>query len=203
MFSDKHTEGCLTGALPPDYIREKIVTGGAERRWRAVCVGQSPMERDALRKYLNDHLGGATAALQLLDHLADSAASTAEKGFFQGLHAEISEDLDILSGLIEKTGKPPSGLRQAGGWIAAKLGQLKLAADNPTAGTLDYFEALEVLSLGILGKRALWRALATIGHLPELQGLDIPRLEQRAVDQFDRVESRRLAAAREALTAGV
>lgn len=157
------------------------------------------MERHALHTYLNDHLGGATAALQLLEHLADSAETPADRTFFHDLQAEISEDSKILEGLIEKTGKRPSGLRQAGGWIAAKLGQLKLAADNPKAGTLDYFEALEVLSLGILGKRALWRALATVAQLPELQGLDLARLEQRAIDQYERVEGRRVAAAPHAL----
>lgn len=160
-----------------------------------------PMEHEGLRTYLNDHLGGATGALQLLEHLADSAESPADKQFFVNLHAEISEDRDILKGLIEKTGKQPSGLRQAGGWIAAKVGQLKLAVDNTAAGTLDHFEALEILSLGILGKRALWRALATVAHLPELHGLDLPRLEARALDQHDRVEARRLAAAPHALSA--
>jgi hypothetical protein len=159
------------------------------------------MAHDALRTYLNDHLGGATGALQLLEHLADSAESPGDKQFFGNLHAEISEDRDILMGLIERTGKQPSGLRQAGGWIAAKVGQLKLAVDTPAAGTLDHFEALEVLCLGILGKRALWRALRTVAHLPELQGLDLPQLEGRALDQHDRVEARRVAAAPHALTA--
>lgn len=158
------------------------------------------MGHDALRTYLNDHLAGATGALQLLEHMAGSAESPADKQFFVNLHAEVSEDRDILAGLIEKTGKQPSGLRQAGGWIAAKVGQLKLAVDTPAAGTLDYLEALEVLCVGILGKRALWRALRTVADLPELQGLDFPQLEARALDQHDRVEARRVAAAPHALT---
>ena len=158
------------------------------------------MGHEALRTYLNDHLAGATGALQLLEHLADSAESPADKQFFVNLHAEVSEDRDLLTGLIERTGKQPSGLRQAGGWIAAKVGQLKLAVDNPAAGTLDYLEALEVLCVGILGKRALWRALRTVADLPELQGLDFPQLEARALDQHDRVEARRVAAAPHALT---
>lgn len=159
------------------------------------------MEHEGLWTYLNDHLGGASGALQLLQHLADSAESPADKQFFLELHGEISEDNRILKGLIEKTGKQPSGLRQAGGWIAAKVGQLKLAVDNPVGGTLDHFQALEVLALGILGKRALWRALGTVAHLPELQGLDLPQLEARALGQHDRVEARRVAAAPHALTA--
>ena len=158
------------------------------------------MEYTALSTYLNDHLGGATAALQLLEHLADSAATSDERAFCRTLHAEISEDRAVLEKLIERTGSQPSGFRQVGGWVAAKLTELKLAADNPARGTLDRLQALEMLALGILGKRALWRALGQLRHLPEVQPLDLPRLEQRAQDQHDRVEERRVLAARRALS---
>ncbi len=160
------------------------------------------MEREGLHTYLNDHLGGATAALQLLEHLAGSADDPVDKQFFKSLHEEISLDRDVLTGLIAKTGREPSTLRQAGGWLAARFGQLKLALDNSKAGNLDYFEALEVLALGILGKRSLWRALSTVSQLPELQGLDLSELERRALEQHDRVEARRVATAPHALTAG-
>jgi hypothetical protein len=160
------------------------------------------MEREALHTYLNDHLGGAAAGLQVVEYLTGSAATPEEKQIFERLYAEISEDRDMLNGLIAKTGKEPSSVRQAGGWIAAKISQLKLAIDNPTAGSLAYFEALEVLALGILGKRSLWRALTTVSDLPELQGVDLQDLERRAADQYDRVEERRMAVARHALTAG-
>ena len=159
------------------------------------------MDNDALRTYLNDHLGGATAALQLLGHLADSAETSEEKSFFQTLHAEITEDRGVLEQIIERTGRHPSSLRQVGGWMAAKLTELKLALDNPERGTLDRLQALEMLALGILGKRALWRALAALPQAPEVQPLDLPRLERRAEDQHAGVEARRVLAAKRALTA--
>ena len=158
------------------------------------------MEYTALSTYLNDHLGGATAALQLLEHLADSAATPDERAFFRTLHAEVAEDQGVLERLIERTGGQPSGFRQVGGWIAAKLTELKLTADNPARGTLDRLQALEMLALGILGKRALWRALGQLQHFPGVQQLDLVRLEQRAQDQYERVEDRRVLAARRALS---
>ena len=48
--------------------------------------------------------------------------------------------------------------------------------------------ALETLSLGILGKRALWRVLRQI---PANLNLDFDGLIQRAEDQFERVERMR------------
>jgi hypothetical protein len=45
----------------------------------------------------------------------------------------------------------------------------------------------------------LWRALnATLGTSPLLRGADLEKLEERAIDQLERVEARRLEAAREA-----
>jgi hypothetical protein len=63
-------------------------------------------------------------------------------------------------------------------------------------------EALEGLALGITGKQLLWRALQSASDTtPQLRGLDYARLEQRAREQRDRVEEKRLAAAREAFKA--
>ena len=60
-------------------------------------------------------------------------------------------------------------------------------------------EALEGLALGITGTQLLWRALQSASDTtPQLRGLDYTHLEQRAREQRDRVEEKRLAAAREA-----
>jgi hypothetical protein len=61
-------------------------------------------------------------------------------------------------------------------------------------------EVLEMLTMGIRGKQALWRALrAVVGKYPVLRSLDFDQLERRAVEQHDRVEALRLEAARDAL----
>ena len=47
------------------------------------------------------------------------------------------------------------------GCLGERLTRLKLPLDDPSEGALYLFEALEVLSLGIEGKRGLWQALAS------------------------------------------
>ena len=92
-------------------------------------------------------------------------------------------------------------MRLAGGWIGEKVTRLKLLLDDPADSGLRRLESLEVLALGILGKRSLWRALAaSVEAVPELRDIDLARLEQRAEDQFARVETARLDAARRAFT---
>ncbi|HEV7366369.1 MAG TPA: hypothetical protein VGN76_11035 [Gemmatimonadales bacterium] len=158
------------------------------------------MSSKALGIYLNDHLAGSVAALELLDHLADLHPEPDRKQLFTGLYAEVLEDQKVLQRLLDQVGGEESPVRKAAAWLTEKLGQAKLRLDDLGDGQLRVFEALETLALGIQGKLALWRALAAVAdRVPQLQGVDYTRLEQRAVQQHQRVEVQRLQSARAAL----
>jgi hypothetical protein len=61
-------------------------------------------------------------------------------------------------------------------------------------------QALESIYAGIMGKRLLWRALhAARDSSPVLRSTDFSLLEQRAIEQAERIESKRLSLARRAL----
>lgn len=95
-------------------------------------------------------------------------------------------------------------MRKAAAWLTEKIGEAKLALDDGGNGQLQLVEALEALGLGIHGKLGLWRALsATLSDEPEIRRLDLARLEQRARNQFERVEAQRLLAARAAFGVSV
>ena len=155
---------------------------------------------EALIAYLNDHLGGSVAALELIDHQLKMERSRDANEFYTTLHRDIEQDQQVLVDVIRRAGGEPSQMRRIGGWLAEKLGRLKLALDEASSGSIEHFEALEVLVLGIHGKRALWRALETAA-LPALSAFRFDQLGQRADDQIQRVEHRRLDAARQALSA--
>jgi hypothetical protein len=77
--------------------------------------------------------------------------------------------------------------------------KLQLGTDE----SLGVFETLEVLSLGILGKRALWRALEAVAAADtRLQAIDFNTLINRAEAQYAAVEARRLEAARRVFVTG-
>ena len=159
------------------------------------------MASDYLGTYLNDHLAGSVVALELLEDL-EAKAEEGAKSFFSGLRTEITEDKRELESLMNRLRVRESAPRKAAAWITEKLAHLKLTLDDRTAGPLWLLEALEALSLGIEGKLALWRALAVVQTRPELEGLDLERLAERAVDQRCRVEVARLDAAKAAFAAG-
>jgi len=155
------------------------------------------MNGAALTTYLNDHVAGSVAAIDLLDHLLERAPTPEAKRLFTDLRAEVAQDQETLQAVVRRTGADESGWRKAGAWIGEKLARLKLKFDDSTDGILHELEAVEALSLGILGKLAMWRSLATVGDDVEwLRGIDLDRLQGRALDQHARAEERRLELAR-------
>jgi hypothetical protein len=156
------------------------------------------MNDDPLATYLHDHLAGASAALDLIEALRDQHAGEPLGEFAAALHSEVSADRALVESLAERVGSSSSGLKEIAAWVTEKATRLKLS--RKVAGELGTFEALEGLALGILGKRALWRALAVISPLdPRLGDMDFDVLVERAEAQHAQVETRRLAVARAAL----
>jgi hypothetical protein len=152
----------------------------------------------ALASYLNDHLAGSVAAIELLDHLIKKQTGRRAAKFLAELRDDVQADQKVLQNLIGKLDLEESGVRKAGAWIVEKIGQAKISFGGET-GDLGLLQALEGLALGITGKKLLWRALRMVeAELPALQDIDLSRLEQQAADQFERVEKERLHLAREA-----
>jgi hypothetical protein len=158
------------------------------------------MSSNSLSTYLNDHLAGSVAALELLELLAELQRGTDREQLFRSLRGEVEEDQKVLQQVLIKLGGKESRVRKAAAWLTEKIGEAKLKLDDPGNGELRVLEALETLGLGILGKQALWRALAaTADRLPQVQDLDFQRLQRRATQQHERVEAQRIQAARSAL----
>jgi hypothetical protein len=158
------------------------------------------MASDHVAIYLNDHLAGAVAALDLLARLEAAQAGTAAASALAELRAEIATDRQALSALMNRMNIDESRSRKAMAWLAERAAHLKLRLDDSTDGALGRLEALDALALGIEGKRALWQALAAAAESsPALRGVDYDRLTQRAEEQRRWVEEMRLEAARTAL----
>jgi hypothetical protein len=121
---------------------------------------------------------------------------TDREQLFLSLKEEIEQDQQIVKSLLRSVGGNESKLRKAAAWVTEKVGEAKLELDDAGDGQLRLLEGLEALGLGIQGKLGLWRALRAASTHEELDALDLPRLERRALDQFARVEEHRLQVAR-------
>lgn len=154
------------------------------------------MSNSHIAIYLNDHLAGSVAAIEILQHLESAHAATPEEHFYTDIREHVEQDQQDLETIMDRLGVAVSRTRKAGAWVASKFTEFKLGVDDPSGGALRDLEALEVLAMGIDGKRALWRALAASQHhFPELDTIDFERLIERAEEQGTRAEHARLQAA--------
>jgi hypothetical protein len=155
-----------------------------------------------LGTYLNNHLAGAMAALELMQHLEEQQADTSVSSFLAELRNEVTEEGQALEALLDRLQIDQSRTRKALAWLTEKGAQLKLQLDDAASGELHLFEGLEALVIGLEGKRALWEALAVVAEdEPALQGPDYTQLIQRSKAQHRRAEAVRRDAARAAFRA--
>lgn len=156
--------------------------------------------REQREVYLKDHYAGAVGALELIEHSIESHQGTPWAAFFTELQSEIKADHEQLHSLMTALGFDNSGVRNAGAWLAEKLGRAKLGFSGGETSDLRLLQTLESLFLGITGKQLLWRALQAVrDSSPVLQKTDFDLLERRAIAQLEKVEAKRILAARESL----
>jgi hypothetical protein len=145
--------------------------------------------------YLNDHLAGSTAALELARRARSANRGTRFEAAFARLAEEIEEDRDALLDVMRRLGVPRDPVKEAAGWLAEKAGRLKLNGRLTGYSPLSRVVELEILALGVEGKRALWRALRELAAGDaRLAGVDLATLLKRAERQRRTVEQQRLRA---------
>ena len=153
---------------------------------------------DNLTAYLNDHLAGSVAAIELLDDLIKASNDESLKIFLADLKRDIEADQKVLQQVIERAGESEGTMRKAAAWVSEKAARMKFKIGGDDFGGLGLVQALEMLALGIRGKESLWRTLMDCGT--STPDIDLAKLEQRAREQQDRVETRRIAAAKAAFS---
>jgi hypothetical protein len=152
--------------------------------------------------YLNDHLAGSIGALEMLDDLIETYQGKPLGQFLRTLRDDIEADQRELKRIMEQLGIDESGTRKAGAWVAEKVLRTKLRVGDSGEPNLALLQSLESLSLGITGKRSLWRTLdVVLGSGASSRAFDFAGLEKRAADQFGRVEAHAREIARQIFTA--
>ena len=157
-------------------------------------------ESEVLDSYLNDHLAGSAAAVELVERIRDANPGTELAEHLAGLGQEIEADRVVLGQVMERLGVARSAPKQVAGKVLETLSRLRLNERVTGSAAVTRLMELETLSLGIEGKLALWRALGAVAdRRPELAEFDFAALATGAVGQRAGVERFRLEAATTAL----
>jgi hypothetical protein len=155
------------------------------------------MATDALASYLNDHLAGSAAALELLEKMRAANEGNEVGKTVAELHEAVKQDRAALETIMQTLDVGVSSLRLAGGRVVEKVSRVKFDEWATRDRDLSLLLETEALALGIEGKMAGWCALK---ELPggRLNDVDLDGLIGRARQQRATVEELRLDAARAA-----
>jgi hypothetical protein len=154
---------------------------------------------ELLAIYLNDHLAGATLGVELARRLRGSNRDDPEFGpALAEVCAEIETDRETLEAVMGKLGVGRSRLKPLAAVLGERLGRLKLNGQLRGYSPLSRLDELELLQIGVAGKRRLWRALEHT-HAGDLSSFELGALAERATEQLRRLEKLHLKAATLAL----
>jgi hypothetical protein len=154
---------------------------------------------ELLAIYLNDHLAGATAGVELARRLRASNDDDPEFGpALVEICAEVEADRETLKAVMDRLGVGQSKLKPAAAVLGERLGRLKPNGRLWGYSPLSRLDELELLQVGVVGKRRLWKALEHT-HADDLSGFELGALTERATSQLRRLEALHLKAASLAL----
>ena len=132
------------------------------------------IDEDRIGIYLNDHLAGAAAGLELARRTARS--NSRDRAVLTDIANEIAADREELLAVMARLGVPVSRYKQVATWTLEKLGRLKfngrLFSRSPISDVLE----VEALRLGVEGKAAGWLLLRRLAEQDDR--LDPARLDR-------------------------
>lgn len=189
-FEDSWTE--LTASVDREMRAATTDESGTFRAFPKKSSGSA----DLLEIYLNDHLSGATAGLELFRRAAQTQQYREQGTTLADLAHEVEQDRDSLTQIMADLAVPTAYTKVALGWLTEKAGRAKpngrLFSRSPLSDVLE----LESMLLSVQGKAACWRSLRALAETDErlfAEHLDV--LLERADRQSVVLERLRLAAA--------
>lgn len=157
------------------------------------------MNEKYLRIYLQDHLAGSTAGLELARRTSKESQAGEYGPPLAKIVDEIESDRRQLQAIMDALGFGGDRLKNLAAWTLEKAGRLKLNGELTQYSPLSRVVELEGLLTGITAKRGLWVALLELAPgEPRLDAELLTRLRDRAEEQRATVEELREKAAREA-----
>jgi hypothetical protein len=146
--------------------------------------------------YLNDHLAGSTMGGELAWRAAGANKGSEFGDFLSELASQIEADRAVLKDVMARLDVSEDRLKVGTGWVAEKIGRLKLNGRLTEYSPLSRVLELEFLGAGVRGKLCLWRVLAAAApDEPRIADIDFVHLIERAEAQLAGIDAHHLRAA--------
>ena len=155
-----------------------------------------------LATYLNDHLAGSMAAIDLAEKAADKNRGERLGEFLTGLLKVVDEDRMTLEAIMERLAVEKGGAKATAGRVVEKVSRLRMHEKVTGDPDLSRVLELETLIMGVTGKLRLWHSLQeSMASDPRLAGIDLDTLVRRAHDQLAGLDDHHREAAARAFPA--
>jgi hypothetical protein len=156
-----------------------------------------------LSTYLNDHLTGATAGVELFKRAAKQHAGTDSGETLMALATEVEDDRASLQALMSDLGVHQNTPMVVLGWLAEKAGRLKpngyLLRRSPLSDVVE----LEALRIAVMGKTAGWQVLRSVAQQDRrISPARLDTLIERAERQAEQLRGLHLLAAERRIARG-
>lgn len=149
--------------------------------------------------YLNDQLALGVVWRELARRARDNNKGTDFGAALDRVAAGIAEDVETFESIMRRLGVRTNRLKTSLAIVAERVGRLKPNGALRTFSPLSRFLELELLVMGIEGKKQLWGTLRDLAGLDSrLPDVDFDRLVERAERQRDDLEPFRRRAGTEA-----
>lgn len=140
--------------------------------------------------YLNDHLTGATGGAQLFRRATSSFAGSPIGDEVADLAEQVLEDRKSLQRIMRALDVTENKPQVALGWVAERVGRLKLNGRLLTRSPLSDVVELEGLRVAVNAKTSGWQVLRLVAdHDDRLDPAELDALLERARDQSRRLET--------------
>jgi hypothetical protein len=155
---------------------------------------------DYLSIYLNDQLALGVLWREVARRAAQENSGTELGDAIGQVARAIAEDVETFERIMQRLEVRRSPLKARAAVAAERVGRLKPNGHLRGYSPLSRFDELDFLTMGIAGKKQLWRNLADLAGLADrMPDVDFDELVARAQEQLDTLEPFRLSAGREAL----
>ncbi|MDQ4145586.1 MAG: hypothetical protein M3198_17955 [Actinomycetota bacterium] len=117
------------------------------------------MDKKLLGIYINDHLAGHVAGLELAKRSASSNEGTPLGEFLATFVEELEQERAIMESALDEVDEDPNRVKTMAAWVAEKAGRLKLNGNVTSYSPLSRLLEVETMSNGVAAKMDLWSAL--------------------------------------------
>jgi len=153
------------------------------------------MSDELLSIYLNDHLAGLTAGVELAERCRGNNPEEPLQSLLAEARDGFQHERSLLRDLLQRLEAREDSLKQGAAWVSEKLGRLKSNGSLVGYSELSRVLELEALVAVAEGSNLLWESLAQRhAHDSRLATLDLTALQTSTGQRLERLRAQHRSA---------